>query len=255
MAAEGRPTVGFPSPDDESTKMKQRNKSTSAVVIIASSLTALALAAYAARKFFAPRRERRSVRVQSDTEVTEPPQDGGFDRQGEQTGFGELTHRCYGIEVPRAQFSRQSLIHAIELRLCELSPAGLADFEKSSGSARRMDVGDEYDITMLGPWNGRVRVAEVTDSSFTLVTLEGHPEAGHITFSVNEIPLRPSVLHVSIESWARARDATVHAAYDTLTVGRLVQTEVWVTFLRRVAKFVGCVDVPEVDIQSEELSA
>ena len=235
--------------------MKQRHAGMYAVFFVAGSLAVIALVANATRLIFAPRRERRSERARSGADAKEAPGDAGLDHQDEQSGVGELTHRCYEVEVPRATFTRQTLIQAIELRMCELPPAGLADFEKSSGSAARMTVGDEYDITMLGPWNGRVRVAEVTDASFTLVTLDGHPEAGHITFSVEDVPTQPSVLKVRIESWARARDEAAQAAYDTLNVGRRVQTEVWVTFLQRVAEFTGSTAVPEVDIRSEALTS
>jgi len=235
--------------------MKRRHPTLSAVLIVAGSLAAMWLTAHVARLWRAPRRERRSERARADADVPEAPADPGIDLQDEGSGVGALTHRCYRIEVPSATFSARSLIKAIELHLRELSPAGLAAFDKSSGSTARMAVGDEYDVTMLGPWNGRVRVAEVTDSSFTLVTLDGHPEAGHITFAVTDLHTRPRLLTVTIDSWARARDDTVLVAYDTLSVGRRVQTEVWVTFLQRVAKLTGATDVPEVDIQSEELTA
>ncbi|WP_411282192.1 DUF1990 family protein [Gemmatimonas sp.] len=216
---------------------------------------ATAIALYASRLWLAPRRERRSQRPHANGGVPEAPPDQGSDLQDEHSGVGELTHRRYSIEVPRAAFTRQSMCRAIEARLSELSPSGLADFQKSAGDDLGMSVGDEYDVTMLGPWNGRVRVAEVEDSSFTLVTLEGHPEAGHITFSVHDVPDQSGILKVMIESWARARDEAVEVAYDTLNLGQRVQTEVWVTFLQRVAQIVGSADVPEVEIQTEKLTA
>ncbi len=117
-----------------------------------------------------------------------------------------------------------------------------------------MAKGDEYHITMFGPWNGRVRVAEVSDRAFTFVTLKGHPEAGFITFVVNKVPHRSDVLAVSIESWARARSEAVNAAYDTIEAGREMQTEVWITFLQRIAELAGCKNAPEVQIDSEEIS-
>lgn len=217
-------------------------------------MAALALLAHTVRRFVAPRREKRSERERSGATVPDSPVDAGVDLQGAETGAGELTHRRYAIEVPRSTFTCHTLIRAIAQSMRELSPEKLAAFEKTAGSVATMLVGDEYDVTMLGPWNGRVRVAEVTDDSFTLVTLDGHPEAGHIVFSVRELTNRPDAFQVRIESWARARDEIVHVAYDTLAVGRQVQTEVWVTFLQRVAELTGCDEVPEVDINSEELT-
>lgn len=233
--------------------MARRLSGVPAVLLVAGSVAAIALLAHSARRMLAPRHEKRRQRSLSQTAVEHAPVDDGDDHQRESSGVGELTHRRYMIDVPRAEYSRQSLNQAIQQRVHELAPAKLADFEKTAGNGAFMSVGDEYDVTMLGPWNGRVRVAEVTDDSFTLITLEGHPEAGHITFSVQERSLQPETFTIVIESWARARDNTVHVAYNTLAVGRQVQAEVWVTFLQRVAALTGCEEVPEVRIDSEEL--
>ena len=99
--------------------------------------------------------------------------------------------------------------------------------------------------------HGMVRVAESTHESFTLATLDGHTEAGHITFSVVESEDAP--LHVRIESWARARDSVVATAYHTLRVGKQIQTEAWITFLQRLSALAGVEGTPEVQIADEEI--
>jgi len=238
--------------------MTRHRSKTPAVLVVAGTVVAIALFALAWRRAIAPRRERHRTRHRADehagSSVTKAPPDHGVDRQGEESGVGDLTHRRYSIEVPRSTFTRQSLIREIQQRVHELSPSALAEFEKTSGHTSYMVVGDEYDVTMLGPWNGRVRVAKVADDSFTLITLDGHPEAGHITFTVEDHVNQPDAFVVSIESWARSRDKTVQVAYDTMSVGRQVQAEVWVTFLQRVAELTGCADAPKVDIDSEDLT-
>ncbi len=225
-----------------------------AVLLAGGSIVAAALLAHALRRALAPRFEQRQSRTRASAGAPRAPDDYGSDLQAEHSGVGELTHRRYAVNVPRASFTTRSLLQEIQRSMQELSPASLAAFEKAAGDVAWMAVGDEYDITMLGPWNGRVRVAEVLDDCFTLVTLHGHPEAGHITFSVVNLPRAPDRFDVVIESWARVRDRAVQLAYETLAVGRSVQTEVWVTFLQRVAERVGCTEVPEVDIRSEELT-
>ncbi len=234
--------------------MARHRRTLPTVFILAGTVIAASLVAHTLRLLLAPRRERRTARSPANVAVPDSPSDDGADLQHEASGVGELTHRRYRVEVPRSSFTSETLIHEIEQRMRELTPSALAAFEKSTGSSVRMAVGDEYDITMLGPWNGRVRIAEVTDSSFTLVTLDGHPEAGHITFSVNAVSARPDTFDVVVESWARARDKTVQVAYDTLSIGRRVQTEVWVTFLQRVAELTGSDVVPPVTIDSESLA-
>lgn len=60
---------------------------------------------------------------------------------------------------------------------------------------------------------------------------------------------------MAIESWARARDPVVAAAYGTLGIGTRVQTEVWMTFLQRLT-VVACHEItPEVQIVTDVLSA
>ncbi|MCV4939648.1 DUF1990 domain-containing protein, partial [Escherichia coli] len=85
----------------------------------------------------------------------------------------------------------------------------------AKGQPWEMRVGDEYDIRILGPWNGSVRVDEVGPTSFTLVTLKGHPEAGKIRFSAEAAE---RTLCFRIESWARSRDGLVQFAYSGLKI-------------------------------------
>jgi len=200
-------------------------------------------------------RHRRQLSADGGGAATSPPDEKGPpDAQTAASGAGELVHRCYEVRLPSSTLDPRALMRTMQQHLAELPPSALADFAKASGDAMHMAVGDEYDITMLGPWNGRVRVSEVDSRSFTLITLEGHPEAGHITFSVLDDLGVSGALRVRIESWARSRDRAVHFTYDTLKIGRQVQTEVWVTFLQRVSTLAGVSETPEVEIVSESLA-
>jgi len=177
----------------------------------------------------------------------------GAGSQPSEDGTGALVHRRYEITLPDRAVSKDIVIRLMQLHLTELAPAALANFEKSEGQDAVFRVGDEYEITMLGPWNGDVRVAEMLADSFTLVTLEGHPEAGHIRFSVEDDTEHPGNLRVQIESFARARDTVVEVAYGTLGIGKQMQTEVWVTFLQRLSALAGITTRPEVHIMTEQL--
>jgi hypothetical protein len=217
----------------------------------------LSLLALLWRQRIAPRRERqRLARTRSRTPERHDAAriERGAETQPASDGSGALIHRRYEIELPDRAVSRDIVLRLMQLHLTELAPAALANFEKSEGSDDVFRVGDEYEITMLGPWNGAVRVAEMTRDSFTLVTLEGHPEAGHITFSVEENARSIGGLLVRIESWARSRDRLVEAAYSTLRIGKQVQTEVWITFLQRLAVLAGVTTRPEVRITNESIA-
>jgi Domain of unknown function (DUF1990) len=174
------------------------------------------------------------------------------DLQTLRVGTGPIFHRTYEIELQETTLDDTDVMQLLQRNFAELAPSFLARFEKTNGRAEQMRIGDEYEITMLGPWNGMVRVLDVTPTSFTLGTLDGHPEAGHITFSVGNNGAATRV--VRIESWARARDAAVATAYDTLGIGKQVQTEAWITFLQRLAALAGAGARPEVQITDEEIS-
>ena len=211
------------------------------------------------RRTAAPRSERRVARRVPHGTATEGPHataatgDRDDGTQHASSGAGSLIHRQYEVTLRGSWHDRTALFSLMTAHLTELAPSALADFEKSGSGAAGVAVGDEYDITMLGPWNGRVRVSELARDSLTLVTLEGHPEAGTITFSVHDTGTAGH-FRVLIESWARARDTLVQAAYSTVGIGRQVQSEVWITFLQRFSALAGADDTPEVRISTEELA-
>ena len=91
------------------------------------------------------------------------------------------------------------------------APTEFASFVKLHGEPGRMRVGDEYLVRMAGPWDGPVRVIERTPTSFRLVTLDGHLEAGQIRFCAEP---RDGLIEFEIESWARSSGRAVHLLYD-----------------------------------------
>lgn len=167
-------------------------------------------------------------------------------------GYGTLFHRRYSVVIDRPRVRRRALMDRIKADLPAFSPKLLADFKKTKGHPRQMRVGDEYKITILGPWNGSVRVAEVTPVSFTFVTLEGHPEAGQITFALSRHTARPGAICFEINSWARSRDMLVSLSYKEGKLGKEFQKNAWVTFCERVATASGGKVIGEVEVRTEE---
>lgn len=167
-------------------------------------------------------------------------------------GYGVLFHRQYSVVIDRPRLRRRALMDRVKADLHEFSPKLLADFRKTKGHTRHMRVGDEYQIAILGPWNGGVRVAEVTPTSFTFVTLEGHPEAGEITFAVTRNLTRPGAISFEINSWARSRDMLVGLSYKEGKIGKKVQENAWVTFCERVVEASGGTKHGEVEVRTEE---
>ncbi|PJJ58639.1 DUF1990 family protein [Hymenobacter chitinivorans] len=153
------------------------------------------------------------------------------------TGSGPLFERRYYIDIDRPALTAGQLMEAIQNNVAHYSPDLLAQFEKIKGHEQGLRQGDEFSIKILGPWNGSVRVTEVTPDCFEFVTLEDHPEAGRIKFSV--APLGKEALRFEIHSWARSRDGLVAFTYDTLGMGKKVQQQTWELFCEKVAQASG----------------
>jgi hypothetical protein len=148
-------------------------------------------------------------------------------------GVGPLYHRLYQVRIREARVSAEQLVARLGADLNAASPTELARFFKTSGSAGRLAAGDEFLVRMPGPWDGPVRVAETRPTSFRLVTLAGHLEAGQIEFRASE---RDGELRFAIESWARSGDRLSNLLYHHLRMAKEVQLHMWTSFLEQIAK-------------------
>ncbi|NJK45014.1 MAG: DUF1990 family protein [Pleurocapsa sp. SU_196_0] len=141
------------------------------------------------------------------------------DVQLEGDGFGKLLGRRYEVSFS-STLEPEALMRRVKQNVSALSPEELAAFEKTSGSPWVLRLGDEFDITIWGPWNGRVRVIEVTEDAFSFVTLRGHPEAGIIRFAASR--LHSGALRFHITSWARSRERD--GGFDVVTSSGLAKS-------------------------------
>ena len=166
-------------------------------------------------------------------------------------GVGPLYHRTYEIEFHAPGTSVEAMMAKLQSDINEPSPQLLAKFEKVKGDPRVLRPGDLFQIHITGPWNGPVRVDTVTPTSFKLLTLEGHLEAGYITFTT--LPTsEPDRYKFRIESRARSSDRLIDIVYDKLGLARAAQTEMWDEYCRAFAKMNHPVEQPlEVKITTE----
>ena len=163
-----------------------------------------------------------------------PPFPEGVDLaevQRPEEGAGPLVHRLYRAHIHGAGMSPERLMERLQADLDEVAPTEFASFQKLAGEPGCMAVGDEYVVRMPGPWDGPVRVVDVTPTSFRLATLQGHLEAGQIEF-------RASAGHRSIdfviESWARSGDRLSDLLYSRLRMAKEIQLHMWTSLLERV---------------------
>ena len=199
-------------------------------------------------------KQMRAPVIERRAPLPEPPavpaQLSTEDVQLEGEGFGKLLGRHYALRL-RSALEPSVLMDRIKRNLSALSPDELASFEKTNGSAWSLKLGDEFDIQILGPWNGSVRVIEVRPDAFSFVTLRGHPEAGRIRFAVSKAAV--GELRATITSWARSRDGVVDLGYDKLGLGKGLQTTTWRTFLERVATLGDAEMIGEVVVSERPL--
>ena len=114
-----------------------------------------------------------------------PPIPGGVDGdeiQLPEDGAGALFHRIYRTRIRDARLTPIELFERLAANLNDVAPSEFASFEKVRGEQDSLSVRDEYVARMPGPWDGPVRVIDRTPTSFRLVTLDGHLEAGQIEF-------------------------------------------------------------------------
>lgn len=180
-------------------------------------------------------------------DVPEPV--GRAEVQDEADGAGPRFHRRYAVAVRDSDLDASTLMDKIGTDIQAFVPDEFARFEKTVGAKGTHSIGDEYHIHISGPWDGPVRVAEVTDTSFTLATLEGHMEAGQIRFEASD--LEDGSLHFAIESWARSRDAVVDLAYDGLGVAKQAQQGMWTFFCNSVLEVSGGEKIGDIEVTTE----
>ena len=164
-------------------------------------------------------------------------------------GVGPLFHRRYRARFVDATTSPEELMARITADPNEAAPTEFARFTKVSGNGDGMQVGDEFLVRMPGPWDGPVRVVELTSTSFRLATLAGHLEAGQIEFRASREP----DLTFTIESWARSGDRLSRLLYHRLRMAKEVQLHMWTSFLERVARLSGGRLVGGIDIDTKRV--
>ena len=166
-------------------------------------------------------------------------------------GTGPLFHRVYRTRIEDTDIEPEALMDEITADLDRIAPSEFATFKKLHGDEATMAVGDEYVVRMPGPWDGPVRVVERTPTSFRLVTLAGHLEAGQIRFAAS----RDELLQFEIESWAQSGDRLSDLLYSHLRMSKEIQLHMWTSVLERVCRLAGGRRNGGVEIRTRRVDA
>jgi hypothetical protein len=171
-----------------------------------------------------------------DTPPPLPPHVSHDDVQLPDDGAGPLFRRTYTGVVLEPSLRAAELIEALGNDPNRVAPLALARFRKTRGEKWRLQVGDEFQIRMPGPWDGPVRTVEVVPRSFRFVTLAGHLEAGQIEWRARDEEDR---LVFQVESRSRAGDRLSALLHDRARMAKEVQLHMWTSVVEHVAKEAG----------------
>lgn len=154
--------------------------------------------------------------------------------QSADSGSGPLLERDYWAIIEDSHCKPSGVMEIVQAKFCAFPPTDVVTFERT-GDPTRLDVGDELDIAILLAGECRVRVVHRDACSLTLATLQGHPEAGRITFGA----YRNNSGDVIFQIRSRARSSSLVTYIGYLFGGDPMQTSTWTTFIDNVAKTCG----------------
>ena len=150
-------------------------------------------------------------------------------------GAGPLLQRDYCGVIEGAGCTPECLSKQVREHFVEFAPPETASFEHPDGEGAPLKVGDELKIRIGGFFPCQVRVVHVDDRSLTLRTLDGHPEAGRITFGASCDEHGRLLFQIR----SRARSGGLVHYLGFLLVGRTMQARCWIRFIGRVARSCG----------------
>jgi len=164
------------------------------------------------------------------------------------SGHGPLWHRDYWAEISGTSSTPEELLNLVRADFPAFSPPELAAF--SSERSTPLEVNDEMKVVIKGYGECTVRCVHLGANSFTLRTLDDHPEAGRISFGSYR---ENGNLVFRISSRARATDRLRHAGYKL--VGQKMQTQTWLEFLKNVVEKSGGEMSGKIRVRTREVKS
>jgi hypothetical protein len=164
-------------------------------------------------------------------------------------GAGPLLQRDYWAVIDDSKMTPAEIVELVRTHFSTFAPKGMAAFTVC-GDTSELAVDREMDIEIPMAGACRVRAVHMDDNSLTLRTLEGHPEAGRITFGAEYDHQGRVVFRIR----SRARAGSVFHLLGYNLVGQTMQTSVWLTFVERVAAACNGTLFGDVQQETEEVS-
>jgi len=155
---------------------------------------------------------------------------------GQLQGFGPMWEKTYWLNIKNPGIKKEDVMLAMQEHFLEFQPPENSFYPTSKGVAPGeiifIDSKTPGGIVSTG-----VMVLYMDDRSFTFITPQGHPEAGWITFSVDELN---DLLYIQIQGLVRAQDPFFEVAFTI--AGSKFQESIWKHVLSSLAKYLDVED-------------
>lgn len=164
-------------------------------------------------------------------------------------GTGPLLQRDYWAVVAGSRLGPREVVKLVAEKFPEFPPPQLVQFRLADGCEGPLDIGDELDIDIRLAGKCAVRVVHRDANSITLGTLDGHPEAGRITFGAYRNERGDVVFHIR----SRARASKLTRYLEFLAGGDPMQTNTWVDFIDALSQTAGSGVVDGIRVEQAEV--
>lgn len=145
-------------------------------------------------------------------------------------GFGQLWQKTFRVRLSQPGLGPQQVIQALKENFPRFHARQNRFFTSSVGIAPG-EVMLINAMTPFGPVSTGMLVMYVDDESFTLISPEGHPESGWVTFSAYE---DGDDVIAQVQTQARANDPLYEFGFVVL--GTKMQDSIWTSVLQSLAK-------------------
>ena len=158
------------------------------------------------------------LRKLADAQVELTPEDG----------VGDLKRKRFWADIHGSPYTAAQMLTLFRGRFEKILPL---EVSAEPGTPTQLDQGATLTMSLPVRGNIQVRVEEITDNSVTLVTLDGHPLAGAVTFLFEQ---RADAVRFEVRVHDRA--ATLPDLVAMRTVGDVIQNANWEATVEQMIK-------------------
>lgn len=164
-------------------------------------------------------------------------------------GAGPLWQRDYFAAITNTDYAPEDVLKLLLREFPRFSPDIAAQFVRRGDGPQELQLGEELDIALKGYGPCAVRIVRIDPRSMTFRTIDGHLEAGRITFGAYRDEHNHLVFH--IRSRSTIKGPLRYLGYRM--IGMPIQERIWVTFVERVAQALGGKIVDKVHVESHKM--